>query len=213
MSVSQNKISSAKLYSPPMPSRGALLGALSGLKALGQAPAAAAPASPKYRTVGDYYRAQDDAARRTVGRVFEGVAELAPPVLLGQIAAIGVSHEYQADQQVFNLPWDAQGNWRVQAQQIHRQEGQAADQEIANLPLISAVSSTGHVISEGVTTAATAAYNGAVYVGNATADAVNAAGQAVEDAGKSVGRGLLGALAYTGQNMVDWANAHKKDFQ
>lgn len=213
MSVSQNKIASAKLYSPPMPSRGALLGALAGLKSLGQSQPAAAPASPKYQTVGDYYRAQDDAARRTVGRVFEGVAELAPPVLLGQIAAIGVSHEYQADQKVFNLPWDPQGNWRVQAEQIHQQESRAADQQIANLPLISAVSSTGQVISEGVTTAATAAYNGAVYLGNATANAVDEAGQAVADAGKSVGRGLLGALAYTGQGMVDWANAHKKEFQ
>lgn len=219
MSVSANRAPGAKLYAPPMPPSGDLLGGVSALMG-GNSVSASASASPQYQTVGDYYAAQASQQRQTVGRVFEGIAELAPPVLLGQIAAIGISHEFQADQRVFSLPWDAQGRWKAQANQIHAQEAQAADQQIGNLPLISAVSSTGQVISEGATAvvngtvaAGQAVYDTAATVGNVAVDAVNAAGQAVADAGKSVGRGLLGALAYTGQGMVNWANSQKKYFQ
>ena len=196
--MSVNASSARKLYAPPMPTGGQRLGSLPGISGGSAQPAAAQP----YRTVGDYYQAQAQAERQQVGRVFEGVAELAPPVLLGQMAAISISHDYKADQRIFNLPWDANGQWRTQAQQIKRQEYQAADHEIANLPLVSGVRTAGSVLADGASEVATAAYDGAVAVG-----------EAAEDASKSVARGLLGALAYTGQGMVDFANSQKPYFQ
>ncbi|MBU6428380.1 MAG: hypothetical protein KGR26_05180, partial [Cyanobacteria bacterium REEB65] len=143
----------------------------------------------------------------------EGVAELAPPVLLGQIAAIDFSHEVQADKQIMSLPWDSRGNWQNQAAQIRTQQVAQAGQDVANLPLVSAAGSAGQAVASGASTVATAAQGGASAVGGAVVFAASATKSAAVQSGKSVGRGFLATLAAIGQRLLDFATNHEQAFQ
>lgn len=97
-------------------------------------------AAPQYPTVGDYVKKRfyDGADSALTG--FHAAAELLmPPLLIGEMAGISVSHKKAALDRIWNLPMDPQGHWKVEAQQISRQERAKAHAEIRQLPLVHAV--------------------------------------------------------------------------
>lgn len=158
--------------------------------------------APRQITVGEYYRNRASEGANAVGRVVHGIVELAPPVLLGEMAYIKVKHGVEAYERIFDLPWDPEGRWTIQAEQIKREEAAEGNREIANLPLPSAARATGAAVVDAWTALGD-------YASAATTEAI-ASGRRT---GRGLMRGLLSELAMVGQGMVDFARRHKSAFE
>lgn len=178
-------------------------------------------------TVGEYYRNEADrklqSGLNAIGTGIRFTAEAIPGVLLAEMAAIKASHRHTAYQRIFNLPWDAEGKWKVKADQILAEESRKADEEIRNLPMVRAMVTTGQAIVTGATAVGTAIVDGATWVGTTTVNGVNAVGNAIYDGGayvadqtvksyKAAGRGFLAWVADLGQSLFNWANRSKPAF-
>jgi hypothetical protein len=211
-----------KLYSPSLPVGGHRLGEL-GLPNLAafnpertygpNADAYDAGVGGKPITVGEYMRQQREARANAIGNVLHGIVELAPPVLIGEMVMIKAKHGMEAHERIYNLPWDPQGKWMAQADKIKAQEAAKASAEIHNLPLPRAARATGTAIVDGATIAGRAvgtAWNTVGdYASNATLEAIHAS----RETGKGFMRGILAAIATTGQGMVNFARENKSAFQ
>ncbi len=164
-------------------------------------------------TVGEYYRRQAGEAASSVGRVIHGIVELAPPVLLGEMAYIKMKHGAKAHDRIFNLPWDPAGAWKAKADLIKRQENALGNREIHDLPLPTAARATGTAIVNGATSVGSAVGNAFDAVGDYASAATTEAIDQSRRTGRGIMRGFLSAIATTGQGMVDWARANKPAFQ
>lgn len=160
-----------------------------------------APA-PRQITVGEYYRQRAGQGANAFGRVVHGIVELAPPVLLGEMAVIKLKHDKEAYERIYNLPWDPAGKWKIAADQIKREENAEANAEIAGLPLPSAARATGAAVSNAWTAVGD-------YASAATTEAIDSSRRT----GRGIMRGLLSELAMVGQGMVDWARRNKPAFE
>lgn len=157
---------------------------------------------PRFATVGDYYKAESAASAAHRNRILRGVAELAPPVLIGEMLYIKHKHSNEADDAIDNLPWDAAGKWRLQAARIKQREAAEASAEIGNLPLVSATKGTVQAIG-----------HAADVVGDYASDATIGMINSARHEGREAMKGLLGALAIAGQGVADYANDKKQDFR
>lgn len=190
------------------------------------------------QTVGQHYEADVssmvNSGLSAVGTGLHFTAEAVPGVLLAEMASIKASHQYQAYQQIYALPWDPQGNWKIKANQIMAAQSAQANTEIRNLPMVKAAVAAGNAVVDGASAVGSAVVNGATYVGSAVSDGVSTVAQGVSDAGtavvqgvsdatdavstaavstyKSAGRGFLGWLADLGQSLFDWASGQKSAF-
>ncbi len=196
------------------------------------------PALQPTITVGEHYRQETDAAIQSglnaIGTGLRFTAEAIPGFLLVEMGAIKAAHRQAAYQKIFNLPWDAQGKWKIKADQILALESQKADGEIRNLPMVRTMVATGQAVVNGATAVGTAIVDGATWVGNATVtgatavgtaivDGATAVGEGVYNAGayvadgtvktyKAAGRGFLAWIANLGQSLFNWANGAKPAF-
>lgn len=153
-------------------------------------------------TVGEYYRNKAGQGANAFGRVVHGIVELAPPVLLGEMAVIKAKHSVEAHQRIFNLPWDPEGRWMHQADRIKKQEDLEGDQEIAKLPLPSAARATGAAVANAWTSVGD-------YASAATTEAIDSSRRT----GRGIMRGVLSNIAMAGQGMVDFARRNKSAFE
>jgi hypothetical protein len=196
------------------------------------------PAPQPTITVGEHLRrereARIDAGLSAIGTGLRFTAEAIPGYLLVEMGAIKAAHRQQAYQRIYNLPWDAQGKWKLQADRILADESRKADAEIRNLPMVRAMVATGDAIVTGATAVGTAVVDGATwvadttvtgltvagnavvdgatYVGNAVYDGAAAVGRGTVNTYKAAGRGFLGWLAHLGQSLFNWANGLKPAF-
>lgn len=132
---------------------------------------------PDYPTVGEYVKQQFDQKMDTALTGLHLVAETMPPVLVAEIAAIHARHKKAALEQIWNLPMDPQGKWKVKAQQITDAEAAKARKEVSQLPMVKAVTHAGQAIADGAT-----------WVGNQVTAGVKSAADGISGFFKSLGR-------------------------
>ncbi len=174
---------------------------------------------PQYPTVGEYVKERFDNSVDTFTTGLHGAAEIAfPPLLLGEMAAIQAKHRKNALQQIWNLPMDPQGNWKIKAAEISDKASAAASKEIGQLPGVRAIRATGEAIADGamyvgrgVKAAGEAVVDGAVAAGEAIADGAIYVGDAiatgVRETGKAIDRGVTETRKGVGgffQNFGRW---------
>jgi len=146
---------------------------------------------PEYPTVGEYVKERFDNTVNNFTTGLHGAAEIAfPPLLLGEMAAIQAKHRKNALQQIWNLPMDPQGNWKIKAAEISDNASAAAAKEIAQLPGVRAIRATGEAIADG-----------AMYVGRG----VKAAGEAVVNGAVATGTAIADGATYVGGKIADGA--------
>lgn len=153
---------------------------------------------PQYPTVGEYVKERFDNTVDTFTTGLQGAAEIAfPPLLLAEMAAIQAKHRRGALQQIWNLPMDPQGKWKVKAAEISDAASAAAAKEIAQLPAVRAFRATGEAIVDGalyvgrgVQRAGEAVVDGAVAAGEAIADGATYVGTAIADGVRETGRAI-----------------------
>lgn len=104
-------------------------------------------------------------------------AALLPGPTLAVAGVIEARHLYNAKQQIYKLPMDPDGNWKLEADRIMHAEQHAAAQEILNLPK-TVVTGVAH----GVSYAADKVGDAAVYTFDAVGDAAHYAADKVGDA-------------------------------
>ncbi|MNR83990.1 LysM domain/BON superfamily protein [compost metagenome] len=182
-------------------------------------PKVEAAVEPQYPTVGEYVKDRFDNTVDNFTTGLHGAAEIAfPPLLLGEMAAIQAKHRKKALDQIWNLPMDPQGNWKIKAAEISDKASADASKEIGQLPGIRAIRATGEAIADGamyvgrgVKSAGEAVVNGAVAAGEAIADGAMYVGKAVStgvsEAGKAIDRGVTETRKGVGgffQNVGRW---------
>ena len=183
---------------PSAPSVAAILAG-----AVRPAPASSAASAPAVRgeTVGQHYVGEVDtmvnSGLSAVGTGLHFTAEAVPGVLLAEMASIKAAHQYQAYQQIYRLPWDAQGKWKVKAYQIMAAQSAQADAEINKLPMVRAAVATGQAVVEGANAVGTAVVNGATYVGNTVAEGADTVAEGAEAVGHAVVQGTVSAYSAT----------------
>ncbi len=183
---------------PSAPSVAAILAG-----AVKSAPACAPTATPAVppQTVGQHYVGEVDSMVNSglsaVGTGLHFTAEAVPGVLLAEMASIKAAHQYQAYQQIYGLPWDAQGKWKIKANQIMAAQSAQADAEINRLPMVRAAVATGQAVVEGANAVGTAVVNGATYVGTAVVDGADSVADGAEAAGYAVVQGTVSAYNAT----------------
>ena len=207
-------MSVSAVYNPSAPSIAAIL-------------SGAAPAPALKETVGEHYRRQTDqfidAGLSAVGKGLHFTAEAIPGVILAEMAAIKGRHRREAHERINNLPWDAQGKWKVKADAILAAESAKADVEIRNLPMVRVAVAAGDAIVTGATAVGNAIVDGASFVVDGTVTAARATGQALYDGGayvadttvrayRATGRGFFGWLASLGEGLFGWATRAKSSF-
>lgn len=134
-------------------------------------------AEANYPTVGEYVKGEFDKKMSSALSGLHLIAETMPPVLVAEIAAIHAAHKRAALQQIWNLPMDPQGKWKVKAQQIMDAEAALARKEVSQLPMVKAVSNAGRAIADGAT-----------WVGNQITAGFRNAGHGIRNAFQSLGR-------------------------
>jgi len=174
---------------------------------------------PQYPTVGEYVKDRFDNTVNNFTTGLHGAAQIAfPPLLLGEMAAIQAKHRKKALDQIWNLPMDPQGNWKIKAAEISDKASADAAKEIGQLPGVRAIRATGEAIADGamyvgrgVKAAGEAVVNGAVAAGEAIADGASYVGNAVttgvREAGKAIDRGVTETRKGVGgffQNLGRW---------
>ena len=143
---------------------------------------------PQYPTVGEYVKDRFDNTVDNFTTGLQGAAEIAfPPLLLGEMAAIQTKHRKKALEQIWNLPMDPQGNWKIKAAEISDKASADAAKEIGQLPGVRAIRATGEAIADG-----------AMYVGRG----VKAAGDAVVDGAVAAGTAIADGAAYVGDALA-----------
>lgn len=153
---------------------------------------------PQYPTVGEYVKERFDNTVDSFTTGLQGAAEIAfPPLLLAEMAAIQAKHRRNALQQIWNLPMDPQGKWKVKAAEISDAASAAAAKEIGQLPAVRVFRATGEAIADGalyvgrgVQRAGEAVVNGAVAAGEAIADGAVYVGTAIADGVRETGRAI-----------------------
>jgi hypothetical protein len=151
-------------------------------------------AEQQYPTVGEYVKKRfyDGADSALDG--LHGAAELLmPPLLIGEIAGIKVSHKKAALDQIWNLPMDPQGHWRVEARQIDAQESAKARAEIRQLPIVHAVVGAHHSVRSAIKWVSDEVDGGLTAAGHALSKAGNAVLDGFVSTGVAVGKGLQSA--------------------
>jgi LysM repeat protein len=185
---------------------------------------------PQYPTVGEYVKDRFDNTVDNFTTGLQGAAEIAfPPLLLGEMAAIQTKHRKKALEQIWNLPMDPQGNWKIKAAEISDKASADAAKEIGQLPGVRALRATGEAIADGaiyigngvkaageavvdgVVATGEAIADGAIYVGNTVTTGVREAGKAIDrgltEAGKAIDRGVTETRQGVGgffQNLGRW---------
>lgn len=143
---------------------------------------------PQYPTVGEYVKERFDNTVDTFTTGLRGAAEIAfPPLLLGEMAAIQAKHRKRALEQIWNLPMDPEGKWKIKAGEISDKASADAAKEIGNLPGVRAIRATGEAIVDG-----------AIYVGRG----VKAAGEAVVDGARAAGEAVVDGAIFVGDAVV-----------
>lgn len=164
--------------------------------------------SPDYPTVGQYVTQQFDQKVNDTVKGLHLVAEAVPPVLIGEIAAIHARHKEEALKEIWNLPMDPQGKWKIKAKEIMQVQEKAADVEVSQLPMVQAAhqvaagidhtvqsvgqgfSWLGGQISTGYGTAVTSIDHGLHSAGQAVSKAANYAVDGFVSTGVAVGKGI-----------------------
>lgn len=185
---------------------------------------------PQYPTVGEYVKDRFDNTVDNFTTGLQGAAEIAfPPLLLGEMAAIQTKHRKKALEQIWNLPMDPQGNWKIKAAEISDKASADAAKEIGQLPGVRAIRATGEAIADGaiyigngvkaageavvdgVVATGEAIADGAIYIGKTVTTGVREAGQAIDrgltEAGKAIDRGVTESRQGIGgffQNLGRW---------
>ncbi|MNX77645.1 hypothetical protein D3C86_1091950 [compost metagenome] len=107
------------------------------------------PTTTEYPTVGEYVKDQFDQKMSGVLSGLHLVAETLPPVLVAEIAGIHAKHKKAALEQIWQLPMDPEGKWKIKAEKIMDAEAAAARAEVRELPLVKAVNNAGQAIASG----------------------------------------------------------------
>lgn len=179
------------------------------------------PTTTDYPTVGEYVKDQFD---EKMGGVLSGlhlVAETMPPVLVAEIAGIHAKHKKAALEQIWQLPMDPQGKWKVKAEKIMDAEAAAARAEVRELPLVKAVNNAGQAIASGaswlggqIEAGVKGLFNGIgnvfksigkaiTHVGNYILDGFVSTGVAVGKGVQAVGKGIEHGARATGEAIRD----------
>lgn len=146
---------------------------------------AEAKAEPEYPTVGEYVKKRFDDSVDTFTTGLHGAAEIAfPPLMLAEMAGIQAKHRKRALEQIWNLPMDPAGKWKIKAGEISDKAAADAAKEIGQLPGVRAIRATGEAIVDG-----------AIYVGKG----VKAAGDAIADGAAYVGESIATGVRETGK--------------
>lgn len=154
-----------------------------------------------YPTVGEYVKTQFNEKMGTALDGLHLVAETLPPVIVAEIVAIQAKHKKAALQQIWSLPMDPQGKWKIAAQQILDAESAKATAEIKQLPMIRALRSTGEAIANGATWVGhqvTALFDGA---GGRIRAAMQRAGQLISHGANYVLDGVVNTGVAIGQGV------------
>lgn len=179
------------------------------------------PTTTEYPTVGEYVKDQFDEKMSGVLSGLHLVAETLPPVLIGEIAGIHAKHKKAALDQIWQLPMDPQGKWKIKAETIMDAEAAAARAEVRELPLVKTVNNAGQAIASGASWLGgqvEAGVKGLVsgignifksigkainHVGNYLLDGFVSTGVAVGKGVQEVGRGIENGARATGEAIRD----------
>lgn len=160
---------------------------------------------PNYPTVGEYVKDRFDDSVNTFTTGLRGAAEIVfPPLMLAEMAGIQAKHRKRALEQIWNLPMDPEGKWKIKAGEISDKAAADAAKEIGQLPGVRAIRATGEAIVDGamyvgrgVKAAGEAIADGAAFVGESIATGVRETGKAIDrgvtEAGKAIDRGVTEA--------------------
>lgn len=172
-----------------------------------EAPKVEPAVEPQYPTVGEYVKERFDNTVDNFTTGLRGAAEIAfPPLLLGEMAGIQAKHRKKALEQIWNLPMDPQGKWKIKAAEISDKASADAAKEIGQLPGVRAIRATGEAIADGamyvgrgVKAAGDAVVNGAVAAGGAIADGAIYVGSMIADGANYVGDAVSTGIRETGK--------------